>query len=140
MRGSPPKPNGGMRAIDTNVIVRYLTGDDAEQAERVCAVIGHEPVFVPRTVLLEVEWVLRAVYDLSSNQIIPALRALAGLPGVSVEDATLVAQAMNWSDAGLDFADALHLVAATGCESFLTFDKRFARSATRLARIPISAP
>jgi len=140
MRGSPPKPNGGMRAIDTNIIVRYLTGDDPAQAERVRAVIGHEPVFVPRTVLLEVEWVLRAVYDLSSKQIIPALRALAGLPGVSFEDAALVAKAMNWSDAGMDFADALHLAAATGCESFLTFDKRLARSGARLAGISVSAP
>ncbi len=140
MRGSPRKLDGGMRAIDTNIIVRYLTGDDPEQAEKVRALIGHEPVFVPRTVLLEVEWVLRGVYDLSSKQIIPALRALAGLPGVSIEDTALVAKAMNWSDAGMDFADALHLAAATGCESFLTFDKRLARSGTCLAGVPVSAP
>lgn len=140
MQGSPQKSDGGMRAIDTNVIVRYLTGDDPEQAKKVRALIGHEPVFVARTVLLEVEWVLRGVYGLPSKQIIPALRALAGLPGVSVEDAALVAQAMNWCDAGMDFADALHLAAATGCESFLTFDKRFARSGTRLGGIPVSAP
>lgn len=140
MRGSPQKPDGGMRAIDANIIVCYLTGDDPEQVEKVRALIGHEPVFVPRTVLLEVEWVLRGVYDLSSKQIISALRALAGLPGVSVEDAALVAKAMNWSDAGMDFADALHLAAATGCEGFLTFDKRFAGSGTHLACVPVSAP
>lgn len=129
-----------MRAVDTNVAVRYLTGDDPKQAETVRALIGHEPVFVPRTVLLEVEWVLRGVYDLPSERIIPALRALAGLPGVLVEDAALVAKAMDWAEAGMDFADALHLAAATGCESFLTFDKRLARSGTRLAGMPVSAP
>jgi len=67
------------------------------RGENVRALIGHEPVFVPRTVLLEVERVPRGVYKLPSKQIIPALRALAGLPGVSVEDAALVAKAMNWA-------------------------------------------
>jgi predicted nucleic-acid-binding protein len=129
-----------MRAVDTNTVVRYLTGDDPAQAEKVRALIGHEPVFVPRTVLLEVEWVLRGVYDMSSKRIIPALRAFAGLPGVSVEDPALVVKAMDWADAGMDFADALHLAAATGCESFLTFDKRFARSGTRPAGTPVNVP
>ncbi len=129
-----------MHGIDTNVIVRYLTGDDPEQADKARAVIGRTPVFVPRTVLLEVEWVLRGVYNLSSEQVMPALRAFAGLPGVSVENAGLVAKAMSWAEAGMDFADALHLAAAAECESFLTFDKRFARSGTRLSSVPITAP
>ncbi|HEY1412127.1 MAG TPA: type II toxin-antitoxin system VapC family toxin, partial [Rhodopila sp.] len=63
-----------MRAIDTNIIVRYLTGDDPKQAVKVHSVIGHEPVFVPRTVLLEAEWVLRGVYELPTVQVISALR------------------------------------------------------------------
>ena len=139
MQESSRKPSDAMRAIDTNVVVRFLTGDDPAQANRVRALLGHEPVFVPRTVMLEAEWVLRAVYALSSKQIIPALRALAGLPGVVVEDAALVAKAMDWAEAGTDFADALHLAAAASCESFVTFDKRFARAATRLGSIPFSA-
>lgn len=129
-----------MHGVDTNVIVRYLTGDDPQQADKARAVIGQTPVFVPRTVLLEVEWVLRGVYDLPSAQIIPSLRALAGLPGVSVEDAELVAKAMDWAEVGMDFADAIHLAAAAECEGFLTFDKRFARSGARLSGIPITAP
>ncbi len=129
-----------MRAVDTNVVVRYLTGDDPVQAEKVRALIGSEPVFVPRTVLLEVEWVLRGVYKMSSERIIPALRALAGLPGVSVEDPALVAKAMDWAGAGMDFADALHLAAASGCVWFLTFDQRFAGAGTRLAAMQVTAP
>jgi predicted nucleic-acid-binding protein len=128
-----------MRAVDTNVVVRYLVDDDPAQAEKARRVIGQEPVFVPRTVLLEVEWVLRGVYELPTNRIIPALRALAGLPGVSVEDPTLVARAMDWAERGLDFADALHLAAAAHCTGFLTFDKRFARSGARLASVPVTA-
>ena len=129
-----------MHGVDTNFIVRYLTGDDPQQASKARAVIGRKPVFVPRTVLLEAEWVLRGVYGLPSKQIIQALRALAGLPGVSVEDAGLVAKAMDWAEAGMDFADALHLAAAAHCERFLTFDKRFAHSGTRLSGIPVTAP
>lgn len=129
-----------MHGVDTNIIVRYLTGDDPAQAAEARSVIGQKPVFVPRTVLLEAEWVLRGVYELPPEQIIPALRAFAGLPGVLVEDAVLVVKAMDWAEAGMDFADAMHLAAATGCESFLTFDRRFARSGTRLGGIPITVP
>jgi predicted nucleic-acid-binding protein len=128
-----------MQAVDTNIIVRYLTGDDPAQSDKARRLIGHEPVFVPRTVLLEVEWVMRGVYEMPSERIIPALRALAGLPGVSVEDPALVAKAMDWADGGMDFADALHLAASSGCESLLTFDKRFARAATRLAGNVVTA-
>lgn len=129
-----------MHGVDTNVIVRYLTGDDPQQADKARAVIGQRPVFVPRTVLLEVEWVLRGVYGLTSEQIIPALRAFAGLPGILVEDAGLVVKAMDWAEAGIDFADAIHLAAAAECDGFLTFDKQFARFGTRLTGVPITAP
>ena len=129
MPASSPKPSAGMRAVDTNVLVRFLTGDDPRQAAKARAVIGQEPVFVPRTVVLETEWVLRAVYHLPSDQVIPALRGLAGLPGVCLEDAALVARAMDWADTGLDFADALHLAAAKGCNAFLTFDQHLSRAA-----------
>ncbi len=129
-----------MRAVDTNVIVRYLTGDDPAQAVKARVIIGREPVFVPRTVVLEVEWVLRGVCDLPSSQVIPALRALAGLPGVSIEDALLVATAMDRAEGGMDFADAPHLAAAAECEGFVTFDKRFARLAARRASVAITVP
>lgn len=129
-----------MHGVDTNVIVRYLTGDDPAQAAKASTAIGRKPVFVSRTVLLEAEWVLRGVYDMPSKRIIPALRALAGLPGVSVGDAGPVARAMDWAEAGMDFADALHLAAAAECESFLTFDKQFARFGTRVSGIPVTAP
>jgi predicted nucleic-acid-binding protein len=129
-----------MRAVDTDVIVRYLVGDDPAQADSARRVIGPEPVFVARTVLLEAEWVLRGVYELPARQVISALRALAGLPGVTVEDASLVARAMDWADGGMDFADALHLAAAGGCSGFLTFDKRFVRSGARVGGVRVMGP
>lgn len=57
-----------------------------------------------------------------------------------VEDAGFVAQALNWAETGMDFADALHLATTTGCEGFLTFDKRFVRAGVRLGGIPVTAP
>ena len=129
-----------MRAVDTDVIVRYLTSDDPKQAAKTRALIGHEHVFVPRTVLLEVEWVLRGMYEFSAAQIIPALRALAGLSDVTFEDASLAARAMIWTEAGMDFANALHLASAAHCDGLVTFDKRSARAAAGLGSVAVTIP
>ena len=98
-----------MRAIDTNVLVRYLTGDEPEQAARARTAIEAGDVFVSTTVLLESEWVLRSVYGFAGGKVAVALRAFAGLPGVSVENPALLSKALTLAEKGMDFADALHL-------------------------------
>ena len=118
-----------MRAVDTNVVVRYLTGDQPEQAARAREVFRAGQVFVSTTVLLESDWVLRSVYGFTAPEVAVALRALAGLPGVAVENPVLLGQALDRTARGMDFADALHLGAAARCESMLTFDQRFIRAA-----------
>ena len=127
-----------MRAVDTDIIVRYLTGDDPRQAAKARVLHGHEPVFAPRTVLLKAEWVLRRVYDFPATRIVPALRALAGLPGITFQDACLVAQAMTWTEGGMDLADALHLAGAADSDGFVTFDKRFIRIAAGLGGVSVT--
>ena len=119
-----------MQAIDTNILVRYLTGDEPEQAARARTAIDTGDVFVSTTVLLESEWVLRSVYGFAGGEVAAALRAFSGLPGVSVENPALLAEALNLAEQGMDFADALHLGAAAGCESMLTFDRRFIETAS----------
>lgn len=114
-----------MRAVDTNVVVRYLAGDDPDQAARARAVIDAGDVLLSTTVLLETEWVLRSVYGLDRVQAAAALAAFVGLPGVSVEDPARLAEALSHAKAGMDFADALHLAAAERCEALVTFDRRF---------------
>ena len=114
-----------MRAADTNVVVRYLTGDDPGQAARARAVIDAGDVFVSTTVLLESEWVLRSVYGLARTEVAAALRAFAGLPGLSMESPAAISEALDHAERGMDFADALHLGAAARCEALLTFDLRF---------------
>ncbi len=128
-----------MRAVDTNVLVRFLTGDDPGQAAKARAVVEHEPVFISRTVLLETEWVLRRVYAFALPAVLSALRGLAGLSTVTIEDSAMTARAMAWADVGMDFADAMHLAAAHHCEGLLTLDKRFVRAAARIESAPVSA-
>lgn len=118
-----------MRAVDTNVVVRYLTGDDPEQAARAKEVFATGRTFVTTTVLLEGDWVLRSAYGFARAEVAVAIRALAGLADVTVENPVLLAEALDRVERGMDFADALHLGAAAQCESVLTFDRRFIRTA-----------
>lgn len=118
-----------MRAIDTDVVVRYLTGDDPAQAARARSVIDAGEVFAGTTVLLESEWVLRSVYGFAAKDVAAALRGLAGLPNISVENPVLLAEALDRAARGMDFADAPHLGAAVGCEVMLTFDRGFIEKA-----------
>ncbi len=129
-----------MLAIDTNLIVRYLTGDHPVQSPRARALIDRNDVFVCTTVLLESEWVLRSVYNFEAAHLAAALMAFAGLPRVTMEDPALAAIALGWMRKGVDLADALHLLHATDCEVFLTFDSRFARAANRLGGLEVRSP
>ncbi|MDR3435304.1 type II toxin-antitoxin system VapC family toxin [Telmatospirillum sp.] len=129
-----------MRAIDTNIVVRLLTADDPEQAIAAKRIIEAGDIFVGVTVLLEVEWVLRAGYGFGTTQIASALRGLAGLPGMSVEEPTLLATALEWLEGGMDFADALHLARSGHCTAFVTFDRKFAKRAQALTATPVIIP
>ena len=121
-----------MRAIDTNIIVRYLTGDDPEQTARAKAVMEAGRVFASTTVILECEWVLRGVYKVPRQDVITALRTFLGLPNVTTDNPELVMKAFGYADLGVDFADALHLAAASNCESMYTFDRRFIKQAANI--------
>jgi predicted nucleic-acid-binding protein len=129
-----------MLAIDTNVIVRYLTNDHALQSAKAKALIDAERVFVCTTVLLETEWVLRSVYDFTPVQVANALGAFAGLPSVTLEDAALIRTALDWTARGMDFTDALHLAKAQGCDAFATFDRRFGKIAKQIGGIEVRTP
>jgi predicted nucleic acid-binding protein len=129
-----------MLAVDTDVIVRYLTGDHPRQSAKARALIDGNDVFVCTTVLLETEWVLRSVYGHASARLASALAAFAGLARVKLEDPALIAKALSWMEKGMDFADALHLLKAEGCEAFLSFDQSFAKAANTLSELEVRAP
>ncbi len=128
-----------MRAIDTNIVVRYLTGDEPEQSATARTLVDAGDIFVAITVLLESEWVLRSVYGFTGPTVAQALRAFAGLRGVTVENPARLAAALGHAERGMDFADALHLGAAEECEAMLTFDRRFVEVA-RGASVRVAYP
>ena len=129
-----------MFAIDTNLIVRYLTADHPTQSAKARALIDGNDVFVCTTVLLEAEWVLRSVYRYAPVPLARALAAFAGLPRVKLEDAALIAKALDWIEKGVDFADALHLLRAEGCDAFVSFDQSFAKRANTLSEVKVRLP
>jgi predicted nucleic-acid-binding protein len=129
-----------MLAIDTNLIVRYLADDHPAQAVAARALIDSEAVFVATTVLLETEWVLRSVYGFSGTACAAAISRFAGLPTVTLEDPMRTATALAGVLEGLDFADALHLSAAEGCEAFVTFDQRLIRTVSPTRTPTVRAP
>lgn len=118
------------RAIDTNLVVRYLIAEPPEQYERACLLIEGTGVFVPVTVVLETEWVLRSNYRLPRGAIIAALRGFVGLGTVTVGEPDAVLAALDLFEGGADFADALHLALSQDCEEFVTFDRRLVKAAT----------
>ena len=123
-----------MHAVDTNVLVRLLTGDDAAQAKRATALFKAESIFIPKTVLLETEWVLRRLYRLERDILVGALRKLSGLGNVELEQPLVIAQALQWCEDGMDFADALHLASSHNASKFVTFDAQLKKSAPKLVK------
>jgi predicted nucleic acid-binding protein len=129
-----------MLAIDTNLIIRYLTRDHPAQTRAAQALIDGSDVFVCTTVFLEAEWVLRSLYGFTPERIAGALTAFAGLPRVTLESPVAAAKALGWMAKGIDFADGLHLAAAKDCDAFVSFDRAFAKAANALGDLKVRAP
>jgi predicted nucleic-acid-binding protein len=129
-----------MRSLDTNVLARFFVddADDAQAVKQRPAAVAALSVraYVSVTVLLELEWVMRGFYTLPRRDIARAMRALAGIEHVTVEDRDAVLAALDAFEGGLDFADALHVARSARAASFATFDRQLARRAKALALSP----
>jgi predicted nucleic-acid-binding protein len=133
-----------MQALDTNILARYYVREDggsrATDAQREAArriIESGGDLFVAKTVLLELEWVLRGVYAFARKDVVRVFDNLLSLSNVEVEDRTSVESAIANLRAGLDFADALHHASSRSCSAFLTFDvRRFSSRARRMALTP----
>ena len=133
-----------MRALDTNVLARFFIddADDAQAARQRPAAIAalSERSFVPVTVLLELEWVMRGFYELPTREISRVLRALASIEHITLEDRDAVLVAIDAFDRGLDFADALHIACSSRASGFATFDRRLAKQAKRAKGLALLPP
>ena len=128
-----------MIAVDTNIVIRLLTQDDKQQYEK-SVKLFQQDIFIPDTVILEAEWVLRSRYKFGTSDLCGAFTRLFGLPNVHVVDADLLAQVLQWHENGLDFADAFHLAQSQNCSAMYTFDDRFLRRAEGLTRCRVMQP
>ena len=98
-------------------------------------------LFVPVTVIEELEWVLRGACGMVPEDIAAVFEDMLAVENLTVDRAAAVSQALAWSREGLDFSDALHLAQSGLCSGLVTFDTRFARTARRLGLEPaVSAP
>ena len=130
----------GVIAIDTNVLVRLLTSDHPTQSKASHRLFATEDIYIPDTVLLETEWVLRAAFGLAPGEICTALRRVCGLRNVTLSDGQRVAQILDWHEAGFDFADAFHLVLSRDQEALKTFDADFIKTAKKLTDRRVERP
>jgi predicted nucleic acid-binding protein len=129
-----------LKAIDTNVLVRYLVGDDVRQAMAARRLLEHESVWLGLTVLLEATWVLESAYDFPPAAVAETVELFLGLPNVHVEGPAQVARALEAQRSGARFADALHVACSMqSAASFATFDRQLARGCRGLARIDLLA-
>jgi len=119
-----------MRAIDTNVLVRLITRDDARQAAAADTFVALG-AWVGHLVLAETTWVLSAVYDLGPAAIATAVEMLLNHAHLTIQEADVVTAALAHyrSRPRLDFSDCLVLEIArkAGHLPVGTFDRQFAR-------------
>ena len=129
-----------MNGVDTNIIVRFLTGDDPGQSEKARAVLKRPDIFVAETAMLEVEWVLRHAYAFEMVAIHDAFIKLCGLPNVVLQNPHRMQLALQWYADGMDFGDALHLAASQACGTFFSFDRKFIRKAEGRGQCTVKEP
>ena len=119
-----------MTGLDTNVLVRYLTRDDARQFSKANDLLtglaeAGETAYVNAIVLCELAWVLESAYRIPRGQIVTALRGLVDTAELSIEDRDLVAEAVDaFAEGKAGFADYLIGIGnqAAGCRETATFD------------------
>lgn len=105
--------------------------DDDAQSARAQALISEDQIFIPVTVMLELEWVLRTRYAFAPTTVAQALAKITALGNVVVGERAAVLAATAKVALGWDFADALHHALSVGCDDFTTFDADLARRAKR---------
>jgi len=129
--------------VDTNILARFYCDDpdDAESArQRPRArriMLESSAIFVPLSVILEFEWVMRGFYGVETEVFCETIDHLLGMPHVTVDRWEAVKDAVDLHRRGFDFVDALHWTCSAHCSRFASFDDRgFVRRSKRIKRAP----
>ena len=132
-----------MIGLDTNVLARYFVeeadADSATAAQRQAArqlIESGQELFLPKTVALELEWVLRGYYGFAEESVLQVFEQLLNHTCLSVEDRPDLEQALAGLRSGLDFADALHHASCRDCEVIASFDDRGFAQRIRQLNLP----
>jgi predicted nucleic-acid-binding protein len=124
-----------MKAIDTNILIRFLTGDDELQAKKVYLIFKKaesekNELFVPLLVVLEMIWVLESVYEVSRKEILDSISDLLLMPILKFDHQSALQQLVHSAQGNkYDLSDLLiaHSAKINGCETVITFDKKAAK-------------
>jgi predicted nucleic-acid-binding protein len=127
-----------MKALDTNILARYLRDDDPAQSKRAAhfvqrAIRQNEPLYLNHVVLCELVWVLDAVYEHRKDEIIVMLEAVLLTGQFELEDKVSIQSALDdYKKTKADFSDCLigRRNRALGSETTLTFDRLLKNVAT----------
>ena len=117
-----------MKSVDTNILARYVVGDDPRQAEIAADVLTCR-CYIADTVLLELAWLLSSRYGMERQDLAATLSDLVDLPNISVSDSELVDWAISRFAAGADFPDMMHLLSGRHADSFVSFERELAKRA-----------
>ncbi len=121
-----------MKGIDTNILIRFLVGDDKQQTQKVYNIfkkteLDKKELFVPLLVMLELIWVLESVYEISRTDILDSISELLLMPILNFEHQSALQQFSNAAQGNkYDLSDLLIAYSAKeqGCEAVITFDKK----------------
>ena len=121
-----------MKGIDTNILIRFLVGDDEVQAKKVYTIfkkaeLNKTELFVPLLVMVEFIWVLESIYEITRTDILDAINELLLMPILNFEHQSALQQfSISGRGSKYDLSDLLiaHSASEQGCESVITFDKK----------------
>ncbi len=125
-----------MKALDTNVIIRFLVNDDRKQGAAVQGLFMKaesegQAFFISSVVLLEILYVLDSVYEYPKADILNALESMIAMPVLVFENTSTLQELISTvKKTSVEMEDLyIGLLSKTaGCEATLTFDKKAARS------------
>mgnify|MGYP003547080870 FL=1 len=120
--------------LDTDVLVRHLTGDPPAMAKRATRFLAAaEDLLLPDLILAEVAYVLESFYEVARPGVAAILRSVLAFPAIRVVDADLLQRAVEvYEVERLDFADAYLVACAerTGVGAIVSFDRTIDRVGT----------
>lgn len=130
-----------MTALDTNVLVRYLTQDDDVQFQKVLQMLNRKRAifYVCDLVLAETDWVLRSLYDWTNLEVADAFARLTTIHNLTFESETRLRSSLKALRDGADLADELIVRSSRDhcAKDFATFDKAIIKRHKPFAGPPI---